>query len=42
MINTEVKYLTYLAVVSFTLSILLQVGKVSATSHSSNQPQSHS
>jgi len=38
----EVKYLTYLAVVSFTLSILLQVSKVSATSHSSGQPQSHS
>ena len=45
MFNTEVKYLTYLVVVSFALSILLQVSEVtqvSTTSHSSGQPQSHS
>ena len=42
MINAEVKYLAYLAVASFALSILLQVSKVSATSHSTGQPQSHS
>jgi len=41
MFNTEVKYLTYLVIVSFTLLILLQVSKVSSTHHSSGQPQSH-